>query len=285
MDYTIETVMAKLDENIPSLSPTTAKVMQLVNNINTPPAELTKVIKLDPILSAKVLKLVNSSYFALPNTIVSLEKAIIMLGMNTIKNLALSAAVLTQMESNSQKSSIDKDGFWKHSLGVGVAAKLLAQKKNVEKKVIEDYFIAGLLHDLGILVEDQIFPEAMERILVSIENLGLYDAEEIIMDGLTHCTIGKALAEKWNLADELAGVIQYHHKPFEQDGSASMITHCVYCANVICKKNGIGLVLDPQPEGVDPAVYQTLGIDSSVEQEICAVLESEINKAMEFLKV
>ena len=93
MPYTLESVAKMLEENIPSLSPTASKVIQLANNINTPPPELTKAIKLDPVLSAKVLKLVNSSYFALSNQIVSLEKAVILLGLNTIKNLALSAAV------------------------------------------------------------------------------------------------------------------------------------------------------------------------------------------------
>ncbi len=284
MPYDLESVAKLLDDNMPSLSPTASKVMQLANNINTPPPELTKVIKLDPVLSAKVLKLVNSSYFALPNQIVSLEKAVIMLGLNTIKNLALSAATLAQMKAKSLPDNFDADGFWKHSLAVGVTAKLIAQKRGIDKKVIEDYFIAGLLHDLGILVEAKIYPEEFQRILLSIESISVYDAEEVILEGLTHCSIGKVLADKWTLSEELKNVMLGHHAPFDQ-AEPSSVTLSVYLANSICKNNAVGLVLDKPPVEVDPKVYEKLGIDASIESEILEVLEDEIIKAAEFLKV
>ncbi len=285
MAYTLESVAKMLEENIPSLSPTASKVIQLANNINTPPPELTKAIKLDPVLSAKVLKLVNSSYFALSNQIVSLEKAVILLGLNTIKNLALSAAVLSQTEAKEKVDNFDQEGFWKHSLAVGVAAKLIAQKRGIDKKVIEDYFIAGLLHDLGVLAECKIFPEEFQRILLSIESISLLDAEEVILEGLSHCSIGKALAEKWNLAGDLLNVLLMHHKPFEQNEEPTELTLCVYLANILCKNNGVGLVMDQPPVEINPAVYQKLGIDASIEGEIVEILENEIAKATEFLKV
>ncbi len=284
MPYDLETVVKLLEDNMPSLSPTASKVMQLANNINTPPPELTKVIKLDPVLSAKVLKLVNSSYFSLPNQIVSLEKAVIMLGLNTIKNLALSAATLAQMEEKSMPANFDANGFWKHSLAVGVTAKLIAQKRGIDKKVVEDYFIAGLLHDLGILVEAKIFPEEFQRILLSIESLSLIDAEDVILDGLNHCSIGKALAEKWALSEGLMNVMLGHHTPFDQEEPSDLLLS-VYLANIICKNNKEGLVLDQIPIEIDTKAFEKLGIEASIEGEILEVLESEIIKATEFLKV
>ncbi len=284
MAYTVEAVEQKLEENMPSLSPTASKVIQLANNINTPPPELTKVIKLDPVLSAKVLKLVNSSYFALSNEIVSLEKAVIMLGLNTIKNLALSAAVLAQVEKKEQISDFDSEGFWKHSLAVGVAAKLIAIKRGIDKKIVEDYFIGGLLHDLGLLVELNIFPEEAERILISVSDVSLVDAEEIILDGLNHCSIGKVLAKRWNLAEELSNVLLLHHTPFAV-GEPTELVASVYVANIICKNNQVGLVLDQPPIEIDERAFALLGIEKSIEEEIIAVMESEIAKAMEFLKV
>lgn len=285
MPYTLESVAKMLEENIPSLAPTASKVIQLANNINTPPPELTKAIKLDPVLSAKVLKLVNSSYFALSNQIVSLEKAVILLGLNTIKNLALSAAVLSQTEAKEKVDNFDQEGFWKHSLAVGVTAKLIAQKRGIDKKVIEDYFIAGLLHDLGVLGEIKIFPEEFQRILLSIESVSLLDAEEVILEGLSHCSIGKALAEKWNLASDLLNVLLMHHTPFDQKEEPSVLTTSVYLANIICKNNGVGLVMDQTPIEINPAAYEKIGINASIEGEILEVLENEIAKATEFLKV
>ena len=284
MSYSIETVEQKLEENMPSLSPTASKVMQLANNINTSPPELTKVIKLDPVLSAKVLKLVNSSYFALSNEIVSLEKAVIMLGLNTIKNLALSAAVLAQMETKDQLKGFDGNGFWKHSLAVGVTAKLIAKKRNIDKKVIEDYFIAGLLHDLGFLAEMKIFPEEADRILQSLGDISLIDAEEVILEGLNHCSVGKLLAKRWHLTDGLSNVLLLHHTPFAVDEPSELVLS-VYLANIICKNNAVGLVLDAPPIEIDARAYEKLTIDSSIDKEILDVLEEEITKATEFLKV
>ncbi len=284
MPYDLETVAKLLEDNMPSLSPTASKVIQLANNINTPPPELTKVIKLDPVLSAKVLKLVNSSYFALPNEIVSLEKAVIMLGLNTIKNLALSAATLAQMEEKSMPDNFDGNGFWKHSLAVGVTAKLIAQKRNIDKKVIEDYFIAGLLHDLGILVEAKIFPEEFQRILLSIESISIFDAEDVILEGLNHCNIGKALAAKWSLSEGLMQAMLGHHAPFEQ-GPPGALPRSVQFAKLTCKNNAVGLVLDKPPIEADSKAYEKLNIDKSIEGEILDVLEAEIVKATEFLKV
>jgi len=285
MVYTLESVAKMLEENIPSLSPTASKVIQLANNMNTPPPELTKVIKLDPVLSAKVLKLVNSSYFALRDKIVSLEKAIILLGFNTIKNLALSAAVLSQVESKEKVDNFDTEGFWKHSLAVGVTAKLIAQKKGVDKKLLEDFFIAGLLHDLGVLAEMKIFPEEFQRILLSIESISLIDAEEVILEGLNHCSIGKVLAQRWNLSADLINVLLMHHAPFEQNEPPSDLALIVYCANIICKNNGIGLVMEKPPITIHPSAYEKLGIDKSIEKEILDTIGSEIIKATEFLKV
>jgi HD-like signal output (HDOD) protein len=283
MPYTLEDVARLLEENMPSLSPTASKVIKLANNINTPPAELTQVIKLDPVLSAKVLKLVNSSYFSLSNHIVSLEKAVILLGLNTIKNLALSAAVLAQMESSGQHRDFDSEAFWKHSLAVGVTAKLIALKRGVEKKVIEDYFISGLLHDLGVLAEFNVFPDVVERLLEAVESVNLYEAEDLILDGLTHCSIGNLLAQRWSLSEELSSVLLQHHAPWDAEKPSELVL-TVYIANIICKKHGIGLVMGIPPFEIDQRAFDALGITPAVEDEILEVIENEITKAMEFLK-
>ena len=283
MPHTLEDVARLLEENLPSLSPTASKVIQLANTINTPPAELTKVIKLDPVLSAKVLKLVNSSYFSLSNRIVSLEKAVILLGLNTIKNLALSAAVLAQMEAGQQQTDFDSEAFWKHSLSVGVTAKLIAKKRGVEKKIVEDYFISGLLHDLGVLAEFKVFPAEAQRLMQAIESVDLFDAEEVILDGLTHCSIGHVLAQRWMLAEGLGNVLLQHHKPWDS-GVPSELVLTVYLANIISKKNSLGMVLG-KPPNVDIRVFDTLGIPPSIEDDILNVIEEEITKATEFLNV
>ncbi len=271
---------------MPSLSPTAAKVINLASNINSSPAELTRVIKLDPVLSAKVLRLVNSSYFSLSDKVVSLEKAVIMVGLNTVKNLALSAAILATVDGPGRKYMFDAEAFWMHSLGVGVAAKFIAGKRGVEKNQIEDYFLAGMLHDIGLLVESLIYPEEFRRVLLTCRSLGLITMEEAEMDGLNHCFVGKALGEKWGLPGELLGVLAHHHAPpTEGDGANPDMIMTLYLANIICENNDVGLVLDDTPITVMPEIYSRLNIDESIEAELMQIIDSEIKKAMEFLRV
>ncbi|MCX7654895.1 MAG: HDOD domain-containing protein, partial [Treponemataceae bacterium] len=136
-------------KNMPSLPTTVAKVLEVCNNPRTSPADLNQVISLDPVLVGRVLKLINSAYYGLGQQVTSLVRAIIMLGINTVKNLALSSAVLRNLTSRKDFQALEMDGFWRHSLCVGVAAKMIAKKRGVDPKLTEEYFAAGLLHDIG----------------------------------------------------------------------------------------------------------------------------------------
>lgn len=284
MDYTIEEVLKKVDSDLPSLSPTSAKVTQLANNINCPPGELTKVIKLDPVLSMKVMKLVNSSYFSTSTKIVSLEKAIIMLGLNTIKNLALSAALLAQFDKE-DNNVFDMNEFWTHSLAVGVTAKAIATHRGVDKKIIEDYFIAGLGHTFGLLIESYFYPEEMKEAIDMAPKMGIIAAEEYALCGLNHCAVGKALAEQWGLPANLAAVMENYHN-YDYSGEHADLVLSVSLADIICKNNNIGLTLDKTPLELGDGLVNSLGVDMAVlEEDILKGIQDEIKKAMEFLNI
>ena len=131
-------------DRMPSLSTTVTKVLEVCNTPNTSPNDLNRVISLDPVLTGQVLKLINSAYYSLPNQISSLARAIIMLGLNTVKNLALSTAVIGTLGKQESFKSLPMDSFWAHSICVGVTAKLLAGMKNVPTSEREEYFVAGM---------------------------------------------------------------------------------------------------------------------------------------------
>src|SRR5512136_3225388 len=134
---------------MPSLPITVAKILEVCINPKTSPSDLNQVIALDPVLMGRVMKLINSAYYSLNNQITSLVRAIIMLGINTVKNLALSTAVLGNLSSKKNFQALNIDGFWRHSLCVGVTAKLIAAKRKRDAKQLEEYFVSGLLHDIG----------------------------------------------------------------------------------------------------------------------------------------
>jgi len=281
--YALETVASKLNENIVPMSPAAAKVMTLANSINVTPIELTKSLKLDPVLAAKVLRLVNSTYFDLSVKIISLERAVIILGLNTIKNLALSASVLTHMESARRNQIINSEMFWKHSLTVGVASRLIARLRKVDKKIIEDYFIAGLLHDLGLLAESQIYPEEMRLVLEDSEQVGFVQAEETHLCGLNHGPVSRILAERWALSPDLAEAMATHHQP-DPDGEYAELCLTVSLANAVCVNNGHGLTKNPLHQEIDPSITAALGVSEEAVSGILEPLESEVEKATEFLR-
>jgi HD-like signal output (HDOD) protein len=116
-------------DRISCLSTTETKVLEVCNQSQTSAKELNQVVSLDPVLTGQVLKLINSAYYSLPNKITSLTRAIIMLGLNTVKNLALSTAVVGNFSKEDTFQDMSMDQFWTHSISVGVAAKTLAAKK------------------------------------------------------------------------------------------------------------------------------------------------------------
>jgi HD-like signal output (HDOD) protein len=145
----VDNVAKKINEyivNMPSLPTSVMKVLDVCNNPQTSPADLNHVISLDPVLVARVLKLINSAYYGLSQQVTSLVRAIIMIGINTVKNLALSSSVVGNLSKSKISTGIDMEGFWRHSLCVGVAAKVIANFQHLcyrcrKTRHISDIFI------------------------------------------------------------------------------------------------------------------------------------------------
>lgn len=201
---------------LPSLSTTAAKVLETCNNPKSSPNDLNRVISLDPVLTGQVLKLINSAYYSLRQPVSSLTRAIIMLGINTVKNLVLSCAILQHMRHKKSFRALSAESFWAHSLGVAVIAKCLAVAKSVSFAEQEEFFICGLLHDLGKIPLNQEFPDAYVQALDMAERLcWTLDHAENVVFGIDHATIGGWIARKWRLSPAVVGSLDCHHRPEE----------------------------------------------------------------------
>ena len=143
---------------MPSLSTTATKVLEICNRPDVSAHDLHQVISLDPVLTANVLRLVNSAYYSLRQPVASPVRAIILLGINTVKHVVLSAAVLAQFGSRERFRAFSMTDFWSHCLGVAVTAKCLAHRLGIAAAGREEYFVAGLLHDLGKIPLHKQFP-------------------------------------------------------------------------------------------------------------------------------
>lgn len=276
----IDKIIENVDK-LPSLPTSVGKVIEVANNIKSSPNDLSNVIKVDPVLTAKVLKLINSAYFSMPDQITNLNRAIILLGVNTIKNLAISTAVVGQF-SKTRHERFDVDKYWKHCMATAVLAKKFAEHLNVEKRFREEYFIAGLLHDIGEVVIVELFPDKIGPIQDRVQaGAGLEEAEREIL-GATHSEIGAALARHWKISDALLAVIEEHHDP-NIAGDHAQLVLAVYVANIAANMNNYGLPGDA-PEPIAPEIMGKLGITDSVITELLSHLEEELAKATAFLK-
>lgn len=273
-------------QKMPSLPTTVTKIMELCNDPHTSPADLNHVISLDPVLMGKVMKLINSAYYGLNQEVTSLVRAIIMLGINTVKNLSLSTAILGTLKSGEIMDVINMDGFWRHSLCVGVTSKLIAKYRNVDQKRLEEYFIAGLLHDIGKIPLNNVISEdyLMAISYSDREHCSLYDSENKVIS-LNHTDVGKMIVDNWKLGSEIKDPVSFHHNVSSYTGENLEIIYTVAISNYFANTFEIGYSGDRFPERVENHIWKQLNISMDYLEDIEERVNGEIEKAQIFLRM
>jgi len=234
-----------------------------------------------------VMKLINSAYYGLNQEITSLVRAIIMLGINTVKNLALSTAVLGTLGQALKSQALNMDGFWRHSLCVGVAAKLIAMQRKIDRKMLEEYFIAGLLHDVGkIPLNNRLSEDYIEVMALSERELmPLYEAEDQIFT-INHADVGGMVVGNWKLGNEIRDAVDFHHAPLTYEGEHKDLLYTVVMANYFANVTEIGFAGDRYPEKLSAEITDYLQMSVAyLEDEMEERVKAEIEKARIFLQV
>jgi len=273
-------------DSMPSLSITVSKIIEVTKNPQATAKDLNRVISLDPVLVGKVLKLINSAYYGLQNKVTSLVTAIIMLGMNTIKNLALSTAVLGTMKRDSNFKALNIDGFWRHSIGVGVLSKLIASKIGIPATKKEEYFIGGLLHDIGKIPLNELFEESYMKAIraADIKKAKLADMEKEFIE-ITHTEVGKMIAGKWNLMDETFECVLHHHDPNMASKKNYKLVTSVHIADIYCNMNQVGFSGSRHVDQIGEHFLESIGINEVFLEDLFDSMSVELDKASVFLKV
>lgn len=270
-------------ENIPTFSQSALRIIDLTSDITSSSKDLVQQITHDPILTARVLKLVNSAFFGLSREVESIQQSVVYIGINTIKNLAISVAAMGALP-RTNNAGLDMDHFWLHSLVTASTAKLLAQQRGIAKADVSTYFIAGLLHDIGQIILSQELPEAYQDVLekARLHEKTLCELEEEAF-GMNHATIGAMLAEKWQLPADIVTAIRHHHGPTGEERNAEL-GNTIFVSGVICKSmeedsSQIGRVDD-----IPSSIQDWLG--KPVEEVVASLdtLQAEIDNARIFIK-
>lgn len=273
-------------EKLPPLPTSVGKVLEICRQPNASPNDLNKVISLDPVLLGRVMRLINSAYYGVSSEVTSLVRAIIMLGLNTVKNMALSTAVLATVNKDKGGNALNLDGFWLHCLCVGVTAKLIAQLRKVDAKDQEAYFICGLLHDIGkVALNNRTAAEYLETFAVmDHQRISLVHAEKQRLE-LTHAQVGLQILQTWQLTEEIQAAVAWHHEPLAYTGPHKMPLYTVVVANYFANILEIGFSGDRFPERPPAEVYQSLGLTWAQIEALEPRVLQEIDKAKIFLKL
>ncbi len=270
-------------EKMPSLSTTVGKVLEICSRPDTAPNDLNKVISLDPVLTGQVLKLINSAYYSLVNKVTSLTRAIIMLGLNTVKNLALSTAIIRCVGQAKKSKSLPIKDFWAHSIGVGVMAKLLAAEQGVPLGEREEYFVAGLLHDLGKIPFGDEYTEVLAQVAKVQQPLNIQEHE---LMGFDHEEVGEMIAAKWKLNDVLTDAIRHHHDVVQAAPEHQSLVATVALADFYVCLFDIGYAGNRFPdEAALEIMLERCGLSWSTVVGLSAAVDAEISKAEIFLQV
>ncbi|MCK5310762.1 MAG: HDOD domain-containing protein [Desulfobacteraceae bacterium] len=290
-----EKIINKYISNMPSLSTTISMVLKVCNSPDTTANDLNRVISLDPVLTGNVLKLINSAFYSMRDRVTSLTKAIIMLGMNTIKNLAISTAILGTLNKAKSVKTSSIDAFWEHSICVGTAAKIIASMPELGLKNKDEFFVAGLLHDIGKIPLISCFPEnyLLVEKAVHEEGVAIIRAENKFLN-INHSQIGKKVAAKWGIAGSIYETICYHHFPFTIDVDNTQVVQIVALADVLAKTLGkkASNELTEEPDIVFNLnntllinMLDKMNIEYDSIAEIKETIVDELEKAKEFLHI
>ncbi|MBI3795302.1 MAG: HDOD domain-containing protein [Nitrospinae bacterium] len=285
MAFNREEVVQHIDK-LPAFSSTVAKVMQLANNPKSAPSDLIQAISLDPLMTAKVLGLINSAYFSMREKVVSLKRAVIMLGFNTIKNIAVGSAVVASIKLRNNYKWFTGDQFWEHCLGVGIGARMIAANTGVSAVDQDEYFIAGLLHDIGKVVYVQYHPEEYAAISDAATEPGVAKTVlELREFGIDHAELGGLIAKKWELPRTLLEPIGRHHSAaLVGEAGLDKLISAVHVANCYCREINLGIKGHLETIVLSSEALKTLGIVQKNLPGYFADLEKKVEDAKIFLK-
>lgn len=199
-------------EDLPTIPVVATQVLLLLDKPEVKVEDVADLMLTDQVMTARVMKMVNSPVFKPGHEIASLKLALVYLGLKHIREVALTTSLIDVFGADMDNSAIN--AFWEHSFGVGMVSKIIAEK--IGYPDIEKAYISGIIHDLGVVFLSQYQREEFQAILDSIKDkpIKLVDAEKERL-GTTHCEIGLCMAWKWNFPETYCEMISCHHTPSE----------------------------------------------------------------------
>lgn len=272
----LDRLFARIGE-VSSLPAAAVRIVNIANDETSGAKDLIAAVETDPSLAVRVLRTVNSTFYSIRNRIGDLKTAVSLLGMKEVRNLALTVHVSRMFAAPGDYRTYRREGLWRHLVAVASTSRLIAEVSQALPR--DDAYVAGLLHDVGLILLDQHLRRQFKSILDGLERYPSTIAAERAVLPFDHCELGASVARRWNLSESIAAAAGYHHEPSCYDGPHRKMVNLVSLANYLCTRSDVSSlgVNNVAPPGED--LYRKLGIDAERMGQIVARLNETLEGA------
>jgi len=253
--------------HIATLPEITLKIIALVEDPASTAQDLHKLIGNDPALCSRILKVVNSAFYGLPRQIGSINRAIVLLGLNAVKNIAIAASLTKLFRGGELCPHFSARNLWTHSMATAAGSKLICD--TLKLGLPDEAFLAGLIHDIGLMVEMQAQRENMLKVFDELKfdedgvpNANMRAIEQKVI-GADHCAFGAGLCNLWKFPQSFSYVAGSHHDPLAVPQANRMLVTIINLADKLSAQCKLGFRGDIQDASIDSATYEQLGITAA----------------------
>ena len=276
--------VVKKIKSLPTLPQVFYKIVETIELPDSSAEDVKKTIRNDPSISAKVLKIANSALYGYTKEINNISQAIVILGFDMVKSIALSVSVFSSFPKINTATKFDREKFWIHSIAAAEAAMLFANKIDSIKK--DHAFLIGLIHDIGKIVLDYYFSPEYRRVIAKVneDNCFIKDAEAVVLN-FNHSLIGEWLGEQWNFPESILAGIAYHHKVNLAPDKNRMYALIGNLSDIIARTAEVGNGGDSKIPEIDYGLIENTQLTPELIEEIIQQIKDKKEYLDTFVKV
>ena len=268
-------------KDIPTLPAIYQKLFDKLQDPDVSVPEIAEIITQDQALSAKILHLVNSALYGSGTKTMTISRAVVIRGFRAVRGSAMASGVFDYFKDETGSEGIDMIKFWEHSIAVACISKVIAEDRRLHHR--EEAFVAGLLHDIGKLIEKNYFSSDFDEICVTAEEEGLswFEAEKKLFP-IHHGTIGKTVFRSWKFSPNVVDAVQFHHRP-SASSSAPELTALIHVADFMAYEMGFGAPGANGPKECDSEALRLLGMTLDETMEYHERIREEMEHSLDIL--
>lgn len=279
MAYSLDQLITEAGK-LPPIPQTAQKALALTRDPDVSASVLARVIETDQVLAAHVLRWANSAYYGMESKIVTVQQAIVVLGINSINELIMTHSISDQLNKAMPGYELRRGDLWHHALGTAIGAKLISKEHHL--KFDEEAYFAGLLCDIGKLIFEKLLRETniheyqwKHRSFLELERAAF---------GMDHARLGSEIARLWQLPENLVNAIAYHHEPRLAEEHA-LLASTIHIADISMMILGIGVGIDGLSYPLDEEALKRLNMTGDDLIHLVEKILEELTKAKELINL